>query len=206
MSLIFQEVIDHLSCSPEVKTMPVACANIRCVTAWNMRYQAVTRSRLSWLSARWCTTDGEDDCYSSVLSTEAFLFFGGVFGCGEKGGMPIRQLELTVPCARAHMGHAWHFKSLGDVGVLERGRQAWGVWLPWGCEPMAALVLHFQPKGASYPVCAGTACAQAWPHKPQGCPGLERNSNQSNPLVLVQSTPVLVRKRKYSCAPAKCED
>jgi len=47
MSLIFQEDIDHLSCNPEVKIMPVACANMQCVTAWNTLYQAVTHSRLA---------------------------------------------------------------------------------------------------------------------------------------------------------------
>lgn len=51
MSSVFHEVIDGLSYNPEVKTVPVACANIQCVTAWNMRYQTVTHSRLSWLLA-----------------------------------------------------------------------------------------------------------------------------------------------------------
>lgn len=110
-SSVFHEVIDGLSYDPEVKTVPVACANIQCVTVWNMRYRTVTHSRLSWLLAHWRAADGKDDCYFSALFTEAFLFFGGVWGCG----VPVRQLELTVPCARAQMWAAWHFKSLRDA-------------------------------------------------------------------------------------------
>lgn len=43
----------------------------------------------------------------SVLLRHFFslVVFGG-------GGMPIRKLELTVPCARAHLWDAWHFKTL----------------------------------------------------------------------------------------------
>lgn len=109
MSVIFQGVTDHLSCNPEVKTMPVACRY------WNVRYQAVTHSRLSWLAE----VPLMERIIATPLSYLLRRFFSlVVFLVGERGGMPVRQLGLTVPCAGARMGDARHFKSLRDAWHL----------------------------------------------------------------------------------------
>lgn len=134
---------------------------------------------------------------------------------GERGSRG--QLELTgVPNPSCLVRD----RSFEDDSVFRPLPIVWEPcrWVPvgLGCltalwvRAVAVLVSPCQPKGALYQVCAGTAGAQAWPRKPRGSPGLERNSGLCNPLVLVQSTAFLVekkkKKRKYVYAPAKCED
>lgn len=83
VSCLFQKVIDQFSC---IRKSRPCWWLVQVASAWNMCYQAVTHAKLSWLSVRWCATDGKENCCLSVIFNEAVVFFCGVWGEWEVRG------------------------------------------------------------------------------------------------------------------------